>query len=1263
MRCPIATEGAINDQVTRNDQVTIGAASAMTAENPRVYIAGDRRRALAAGTVLADRVQGSGLFADISGFTPLTETLARELGPQRGAEELAANLNRMFQALISDLDRFGGHVIYFSGDAITCWLDGDDGTRGVAAALAIQETMASAGRVVTPAGTEIILAIKVAIAVGPARRFVVGDPDIQLIDVLGGTIVDALAEAEQLAERGEILLSASALAATKGRVHLAELRRLPTAKGAGPLDGPEAADRFVGVVDALLVDVAETPVLAEPLLPEGLVRPWLLPVVYERLQTGRGEFLTELRSAYPMFVRFGGIDYDDDPDAPAKLDAFVRRAQEVFTRHGGNLLQLTLGDKGAYLYAVFGSPYAHGDDASRAAGAALELRAAAADTAARDLQIGITNGRLISGTYGQDMRRTFTCLGDAVNLSARLMSKAPPGGIYVSGDVRDAAGARYLWDDIGAFAVKGKVEPVAVWVLEGVALRQREREIRYPLPMVGRDAELDVIARAAGDIRGGGCRVVALAAEPGRGKSRLVAEAVRRLRSDGMTVAFGEAPAIGSNSSYAIWREVWRTLLGVEDDATESNQRGAVRRALAGLGRGQVRRSSLLGPLIGIELPDSDLTRTFDAKLRKTSLEALLSDALRATAKREPLAIVLEDCHWIDPLSRDLLEVLVRATTRSPVLFLLAYRPGDHPAGGLGLEGLSQFEELVLEELGPATAHTVAMAKLRQLFGDDVVAAPQLLALVVERSQGNPFYLEELLNYIRSHRIDPADPAQLRDLELPDSLHSLVLSRIDTLAEGPRRTLKVASVLGRGFASPMVQRVYPDLGSQGEVDGHLAAGRGADLVVVDVEADSSWLFRHVLTREVAYQSLPFAMRELLHARAAAELETQGAETAGASLDLITHHWWHSNDRDKKITYLERAGVAAQARYANAAAIDYFERLAGLVDAARRAEVLRKLGKVLELSGSWTRAREVDEEAFLLARAAGDRDAEAWCEASLAEVDRKQGDFGQAQERLDRAAVLFGELHDDAGNGQVLHLAGTVAAQRGDNAGARAKYLASLAVRERLGDRPAMASVLSNLGVVAEYDGDLDAARDYHQRALALRSEIGDRWAIAVSHTNLGMIAVLQGRADAARDEFEEAMRLNSEVGDTWMVALSHNNLGNAHRGLGDHHAARREYADAASVYRQYGDQWALAFLLEDVAVLAAMADMPVVALELMGAADRCHDEVGSPRQSSLDAEISARLAGAISTLDAQSQAQARSRGRAWDTDDAVAAVLRFCDAG
>ena len=618
--------------------------SDMHIDRSEAYLAGDRRLALREGRELSDRVRGSALFADVSGFTPLTEALANELGPQRGAEELTSHLNRVFHAVIDDVDRYGGEVIYFGGDAITCWLDGDDGRRGAACGLAIQRTMSSVGTIRTPAGTEVVLAIKVAISVGNARRFVVGDPAIQLIDVLAGRLIDELAEAEHLAEKGDVVLARSALESVGDHVIVREHRH----------DGQHA--EAVGVLADLRVDVDEAEPAPDPAaLSETLVRPWILPAVYERLVTGRGEFLAELRPAYPVFVRFGGIDYDHDPDAVEKLDDFARRVQQILSEFGGNLLHVILGDKGAYLCAVFGTPHAHEDDASRAARAAIELLTLEQQTAATDLQIGISHGRIHSGAYGHPMRRTFTCLGDAVNLSARLMSHAPPGHAYISEEVHRALSERVECQLVGDLAVKGKADPVRVLSIAGLRRGPTKREIRYPLPMIGRDAEMGVFAQALDVVLAGTGQVVGISAEAGRGKSRLVAEMVRHLSTTGVAVAWGEAQNFGRTTSYLVWRDVWRTLLELDDDATEAAQGLDLKRRLRAISVDHARRASLLGAVVGVGMEDDELTRTFDAKLRKTSLESLLVDVLRARATDGALAIVLEDCHWIDSLSRDLL--------------------------------------------------------------------------------------------------------------------------------------------------------------------------------------------------------------------------------------------------------------------------------------------------------------------------------------------------------------------------------------------------------------------------------------------------------------------------------------------------------------------------------------------------------------------------------------------------------------------------------
>ena len=394
-------------------------------------------------------------------------------------------------------------------------------------------------------------------------------------------------------------------------------------------------------------------------------------------------------------------------------------------------------------------------------------------------------------------------------------------------------------------------------------------------------------------------------------------------------------------------------------------------------------------------------------------------------------------------------------------------------------------------------------------------------------------------------------------LDQVDLLAAMISPRV---AEAPRRALKVASVVGRVFRVPTLSGVYPELGGVIEIADHLAMLTTADLVHPEIEAEQSYVFKHAITQEVAYESMPFAFRSALHERAGAFIERTEAGAIDRHLDLLAHHYSHSENVAKKREYLGRAGDAAQAVYANAVAIDYFERLAPLVDGKDRVELLLKLGKVVELVGDWKRAEEVDTQALTLAVSLDDVKWRASCDTALAEVARKQGRFDEALERLARAARGFETMGDESGVGLVKHLAGTVAAQRGDYPKAVENYEASLVIRERIGDKVSMGSLLSNLGIIAEYRGDYETSRSLHDRALQLRTDIGDRRGIGNSTTNLGMIAVLQKQFAEARDWFRKSMLLNREVGDAWMVALCDHNLANATRGLGEHDAARSHYA-------------------------------------------------------------------------------------------------------
>ena len=663
-------------------------------------------------------------------------------------------------------------------------------------------------------------------------------------------------------------------------------------------------------------------------------------------------------------------------------------------------------------------------------------------------------------------------------------------------------------------------------------------------------------------------------------------------------------------------------------------------------------------------IPDTDLTSTLDPKLRKASLEDLLTRCLQARSATEPLVVVLEDCHWIDPLSRDLLEVLVRAAAALPVLFVVTYRPAADPGGGLGLARLPHFAELALDELAPEDAELLIQSKLAQLFGEGTAAPAALVELVTTRAQGNPFYVEELLNYLRATGVDMQDESKLRRLEAPESLHSLILSRIDTLEESQRRTLKVASVLGRSFRASVLPGVYPELGSIDDVRDDLRELRVADLVSLDREAEEAYIFKHVVTEEVTYESLPFATRAMLHDRTGDYIEATEADTIDQQLDLLAYHYWRSQNTDKKRHYLVRAGKAAQASYANAAAIDYYERVAPLLARARahRRAAQPRQGHRADGRLAACRGRR--------ARGLAGRRA-----------DRRRPRPGALRDRPRRGGATAGTVRR---GGVVAGVGGRRLRRRRRRGWGRAGPPPRRHPRRatgRLRRRPSSAT-----------RGAWRSANGSTTRRASAACSPTSAWSPSTAVTTSSPSSTTSGRSPCARSSVIAgrspsrsptsarspcsrrttppparasrrrcASTARSATRGWWRSATTTSATPRAASAITRPPAATTR--PSLRAYRDYDDAWAVAFLLEDIAELAAMLDQPARAFELVGAADALRAEIGAPRAPASEQHLEATIAEHAASLDPDERAACRESGRRLDADGAFRLALAVCGPG
>ncbi|HMQ34899.1 MAG TPA: tetratricopeptide repeat protein, partial [Chloroflexaceae bacterium] len=900
-------------------------------------------------------------------------------------------------------------------------------------------------------------------------------------------------------------------------------------------------------------------------------------------------------------------------------------------------------------------------------------------------------------------RRTYGALGEEVNMAARLMQAAPPGQVYVSAAAQAGAGDAFVWERLPPLAVKGRDEPLAAFRL--VAARERSPTLaqaaRYGLPLVGRGAELARVAALADEALAGRGKIIAITAEAGLGKSRLVVEAMRLAEDRGMAIYAGEAQSYGTNDSYLAWESIWQSFFGLDRARPHHEQVVALEAALLAIDPELLPRLPLLGPVVNLSLADNELTRSLDSRLRKLSLESLLVACLRARAAERPIMIVLEDAHWLDPLSHDLLEQVGRDIATMPVLIVAALRPPEldylRPPRVLALEHCAQIS---LGELTPGEA--ADLIALKQIHLDmPTPLSDEVVARLVARSQGNPFFIEELLNYLHGRGLAPQSAQELERLDLPSSLYSLILSRIDQLSEAQKATLKVAAVIGRLFRSTWLWGVLPDLGRPPQVRADLEALSRLELTLLDQpEPDSVYLFKHILTHGVAYESLPFETRSWLHGELGLFIERAYGDQLDQLVDTLAYHFDLSLHDEKRRHYLWRAAEAARDTYANGAAVDYYTRLLAVLPEGEQGPARLRLAQVQELMGAWPEAAANYRGALALAEGRGDRAGAVECERAIGWLYRKQAEHGEARDWLERArrgALALGDLAGAvqtlADLGEVARLqgdyaraglcfaesqsvaetaprtpellaaranalkgAGTLASQQGDRAEARALYEQSLAIRRELGDRPGEAAMLNNLGLVAMFSEEYATAGRLFREALALLRQIGDRWAMGVALNNLGLIERYLDHPDQARALLEESLAVRRSLGDKWGVANALSSLSNLLLHAGDHAGLPGLLRESLELNLEVGDRVALAYCLEDYAGLAAARGAAGPALELAGAAAALRAEVGAPLPPGEQEALDRLLAAARAAL-GDGAAAAFAAGAALGLEQAAARAL------
>ena len=885
-----------------------------------------------------------------------------------------------------------------------------------------------------------------------------------------------------------------------------------------------AGQKFCGECGARLTLTAAAP---ESYTPKHLA---------EKILTSKSAIEGERKQVTVMFTDVSDFTGMSEALDPEDVHVVMDRAFEIILGavHGyeGTINQF-LGDG---VMALFGAPIAHEDHAGRSLRAALAiqerlepLRADVQRAHRRDfrMRIGINTGTVVVGAIGHDLRMDYTAQGDTVNLAARLVNVAQPGQIVVSRRGKDACEGYFVFDDLGEFRVKGKTEPVrgyaVVREIHGRTRLEVSRE-RGLTALVGRRTERDRLAQGFAEAHGGRGSVLVIAGEPGVGKSRLLYEFLRSLDGHGYLELETTCVSYGTAMAYRPIIELYRRYLDIVDTLTPEAVHARIAERLAELGLDGDEPVLLLSHFLGLPVPTDFLMRVQGTQLRDRT-SALLRNMIVRESERAPVVMIVENLHWIDASSEELVKSLARMVRDHRLLLLLTTRSA-------AIEWLPTGDNIKLDGLDPNDLREMT----RTILGAAVVSEP-LFQLVLTKTEGNPLYVEEIVRQLQetSGVVVDTGEARLRTagVTVPETIRDIIAARVDRLGDALKTTLQVASIVGRSFDVSLVSHVRDE--ACDDVPDHLRALHAADFVFpAGNDPEPTYSFKHALTQDVVYASLLDRRRRQVHAAVARTMEDLHAERIADVVEMLAHHYDRSGDDERAVDYAILAAEKAHRRLANTEALAVFEgalqRLASMpateANQRRRIDAVIKQAEIKFALGRHADHVQALEYLRATVDAAADpprRAAWAYWTGFLHSLTGARPEVSIAYCREALAIAGANGLDEIRGFAEcclthVYSVSGDLRA--GMDAGVRA-----LAVFEARGNIFWVCRTLWGLMSVANGLGEWRESLEYCRRALAYGQEVNDHRLKVVGWWRSGSTHVQRGDAEAGLRCAEAALAL------------------------------------------------------------------------------------------------------------------------------------------
>ena len=874
----------------------------------------------------------------------------------------------------------------------------------------------------------------------------------------------------------------------------------------------------------------------------------------EKILTTGSALKGERKQVTVLFVDVSGFTSLSERLDPEEVHRLMSRAFDLMLaevhRYEGTVNQF-LGDG---IMALFGAPIAHEDHARRAVHAALgiarALEAYQTELAPRGISFrarqGLNTGLVVVGSIGSDLRMDYTAVGDTTNVAARLQQAGEAGRVTISEATHRLVRGYFETRPLGGLHLKGKTEPVAAW--EAVAAHETRTRLeveadRGLTPFVGRERELGLLVEAFERARAGQGQVAFLVGDAGIGKSRLLLELRRRV-GDEAAWHEGHCLSFGKAMTFHPLVDLLRRQFAIGDTDGETAIAEKIERGVVAVAGDASAVAPYLKALLSIDPGDAAVKAMSPAERRGETFEALRSLFVRA-AERRPQILVIEDLHWIDSTSEQFLTAVMDSVPALRLLLVFTYRPGYASPFG----ERSYFTRVVPAAL---TAEDSARMAAAVLATDSLPEG--LRSLLGSKAEGNPFYVEEMVKSLEEsgalHRVgtryELARPAS--EITIPGTIQDVIAARIDRLSEAPKRTLQLASVIGREFTRRLVDRLAEIRERTEEFLRELTA-----LELVNERRrypELAYMFKHALTQDVAYGSLLVQRRKELHGLVGLAIEELYADRLPEHLEMLAYHFARAEDWERALDYLLKAAEKATKAFGLRQAIDLYgealevaRRLGELVPAATVMAIHRERANLFFGIGAFDRSRTEAEALVDLARRVQDRPAEAGALVQVASALQWIEDFPLALERAREAIEIAESSGAQAPLGGGFYVRGYVHLVNGRLEAAEGDLGRALAIGRAGKEAGLQGLVLHTLALRRSWQGEYQESLKVASEAVQIAREhrlvvplIRGLWNIGVAWTDLGDY-------DKAIAALNESLAFAEKVGDDALIPRIRNTIG------------------------------------------------------------------------------------------------------------------------